>query len=155
MLSRIRVFAAAALNVPLATTFLFHRTRPVGTSVNLQGAEAAACTAPVRIVIAIAAAAMLLAAYAGSASGPEVASYHRLTNDEEIKLEILPFDRTRLVLTTGTANHLIADVWAVRNDFYHDHPAEVAGLLGRPCLRLITTGQTFPAARPALVRLWR
>lgn len=36
---------------------------------------------------------------------------------------------TRLVVTTGTANHLIADVWAVRNDFYHDHPAEVAGLV--------------------------
>lgn len=36
---------------------------------------------------------------------------------------------TRLVVTTGSANHLIADVWAVRNDFYHDHPAEVAGLV--------------------------
>jgi NitT/TauT family transport system substrate-binding protein len=36
---------------------------------------------------------------------------------------------TRLVLTTGTANHLIADVWAVRNDFYRDHPREVAGLV--------------------------
>src|SRR5262245_33204618 len=29
---------------------------------------------------------------------------------------------SRLVVTTGTANHLIADVWAVRNDFYRDHP---------------------------------
>jgi NitT/TauT family transport system substrate-binding protein len=36
---------------------------------------------------------------------------------------------TRLVVTTGTANHLIADVWAVRNDFYRDHPREVAGLV--------------------------
>ncbi len=36
---------------------------------------------------------------------------------------------TRLVVTTGTANHLIADVWAVRNDFYHDHPEIVAGLV--------------------------
>ena len=36
---------------------------------------------------------------------------------------------SRLVVTTGTANHLIADVWAVRNDFYHDHPREVAGLV--------------------------
>src|SRR5437763_10915269 len=36
---------------------------------------------------------------------------------------------TRLVVTTGTANHLIADVWAVRNDFYRDKPREVAGLV--------------------------
>lgn len=37
--------------------------------------------------------------------------------------------KARLVVTTGTANHLIADVWAVRNDFYHDHPDIVAGLV--------------------------
>ncbi len=36
---------------------------------------------------------------------------------------------SRLVVTTGTANHLIADVWAVRNDFYHDHPEIVSGLV--------------------------
>jgi len=36
---------------------------------------------------------------------------------------------TRLVVTTGTANHLIADVWAVRNDFYRDHAPIVAGLV--------------------------
>jgi NitT/TauT family transport system substrate-binding protein len=36
---------------------------------------------------------------------------------------------TRLVVTTSTANHLIADVWAVRNDFYRDHPDIVAGLV--------------------------
>jgi NitT/TauT family transport system substrate-binding protein len=36
---------------------------------------------------------------------------------------------TRLVVTTGTANHLIADVWAVRNDFYRDNPQIVAGLV--------------------------
>ena len=36
---------------------------------------------------------------------------------------------TRLVVTTGTANHLIADVWAVRNDFYRDRPEIVAGLV--------------------------
>ncbi len=36
---------------------------------------------------------------------------------------------SRLVVTTGTANHLIADVWAVRNDFYRDHPEVVAGLV--------------------------
>jgi len=36
---------------------------------------------------------------------------------------------TRLIVTTGTANHLIADVWAVRNDFYRDHPQVVSGLV--------------------------
>ena len=36
---------------------------------------------------------------------------------------------TRLVVTTGSANHLIADMWAVRNDFYHDHPDIVANLM--------------------------
>jgi outer membrane protein OmpA-like peptidoglycan-associated protein len=36
---------------------------------------------------------------------------------------------TRLVVTTGTANHLVADVWAVRNDFYRDHPEAVSGLV--------------------------
>jgi NitT/TauT family transport system substrate-binding protein len=36
---------------------------------------------------------------------------------------------SRLVVTTGTANHLVADVWAVRNDFYRDHPDIVSGLV--------------------------
>lgn len=36
---------------------------------------------------------------------------------------------SRLVVTTGTANHLIADVWAVRNDFFHDKPEIVNGLV--------------------------
>ena len=36
---------------------------------------------------------------------------------------------TRLVVTTGSANHLVADVWAVRNDFYRDHPDVVANLM--------------------------
>ncbi len=36
---------------------------------------------------------------------------------------------TRLVVTTGTANHLIADVWAVRNDFFRDNPQFVSGLV--------------------------
>lgn len=36
---------------------------------------------------------------------------------------------SRLVVTTGTANHLIADVWAVRNDFYRDNPQVVSGLV--------------------------
>src|SRR3954466_692229 len=35
---------------------------------------------------------------------------------------------TRLMVTTGSANHLIADVWAIRNDFYRDHPEIVANL---------------------------
>lgn len=36
---------------------------------------------------------------------------------------------TRLVVTTSTANHLIADVWAVRNDFFKDHPDIVKNLV--------------------------
>lgn len=36
---------------------------------------------------------------------------------------------TRLVVTTSTANHLIADVWAVRNDFFRDNPKIVADLM--------------------------
>ena len=36
---------------------------------------------------------------------------------------------TRLVVSTDSANHLIADVWAVRNDFYRDHPEIVANLV--------------------------
>jgi len=35
----------------------------------------------------------------------------------------------RLVVTTGTANHLVADVWAVRNDFLKDNPQIVSGLV--------------------------
>lgn len=35
---------------------------------------------------------------------------------------------TRLVVTTSAANHLIADVWAVRNDFFRDHQDLVANL---------------------------
>ena len=34
----------------------------------------------------------------------------------------------RLVVSTESANHLIADVWAVRNDFFHDYPDIVANL---------------------------
>ncbi len=36
---------------------------------------------------------------------------------------------TRLIVSTESANHLIADVWAVRNDFYRDHPDIVANLM--------------------------
>ena len=35
----------------------------------------------------------------------------------------------RLIVSTGSANHLIADVWAIRNDFYRDHPDVVANLV--------------------------
>lgn len=41
---------------------------------------------------------------------------------------------TRLVVTTSTANHLVADVWAVRNDFYRDHPQIVPFLVPMPIL---------------------
>ena len=36
---------------------------------------------------------------------------------------------TRLIVSTDSANHLIADVWAVRNDFFRDHPEIVANLV--------------------------
>jgi NitT/TauT family transport system substrate-binding protein len=36
---------------------------------------------------------------------------------------------TRLVVSTDSANHLVADVWAVRNDFYRDHPDIIANLV--------------------------
>ena len=35
----------------------------------------------------------------------------------------------RLIVTTGAANHLVADVFAVRNDFYRDHKEIVANLV--------------------------
>ena len=35
---------------------------------------------------------------------------------------------TRLVVSTESANHLIADVWAVRNDYFRDNPQIVANL---------------------------
>jgi NitT/TauT family transport system substrate-binding protein len=36
---------------------------------------------------------------------------------------------TRLVVTTSQASRLVADVWAVRNDFYRDNPTIVSGLV--------------------------
>jgi NitT/TauT family transport system substrate-binding protein len=36
---------------------------------------------------------------------------------------------TRTIVTTESANHLIADVWAVRNDFLRDQPDVVANLV--------------------------
>jgi NitT/TauT family transport system substrate-binding protein len=35
----------------------------------------------------------------------------------------------RLIVSTESANRLIADVWAVRNDFFRDHPEIVANLV--------------------------
>ncbi len=35
----------------------------------------------------------------------------------------------RLIVSTESANRMIADVWAVRNDFYNDHPEIVANLV--------------------------
>jgi NitT/TauT family transport system substrate-binding protein len=36
---------------------------------------------------------------------------------------------TKLIVSTASANHLLADVWAVRNDFYRDHSDVVANLV--------------------------
>lgn len=36
---------------------------------------------------------------------------------------------TRIVVDSSSANHVIADVWAVRNDFYHDNPQVVKNLV--------------------------
>ena len=55
---------------------------------------------------------------------------------------------TRLVVTTGSANHLIADVWAVRNDFYRDHPDIVADLVRGIFEGMDMVRKDVPAARP-------
>lgn len=36
---------------------------------------------------------------------------------------------TRIIVSSSSANHVIADVWAVRNDFYKDNPTVVQGLV--------------------------
>lgn len=36
---------------------------------------------------------------------------------------------TRIIVSSASANHVIADVWAVRNDFYKDNPKVVQGLV--------------------------
>jgi outer membrane protein OmpA-like peptidoglycan-associated protein/ABC-type nitrate/sulfonate/bicarbonate transport system substrate-binding protein len=36
---------------------------------------------------------------------------------------------SRLIVSTGSANRLVSDVWAVRNDFNNDHPEIVEGLV--------------------------
>ena len=36
---------------------------------------------------------------------------------------------TRIVVSSASANHVVADVWAVRNDFYRDNPVVVKNLV--------------------------
>ena len=36
---------------------------------------------------------------------------------------------TRIVVSSATENHVVADVWAVRNDFNRDHPEIVKGMV--------------------------
>ncbi|MFA5263358.1 MAG: phosphate ABC transporter substrate-binding/OmpA family protein [Opitutaceae bacterium] len=57
---------------------------------------------------------------------------------------------TRLVVTTGSANHLLADVWAVRNDFYRDHPDIVANLVRGIFDGMDMVRKNIPSAAQAL-----
>ena len=50
---------------------------------------------------------------------------------------------THIVLSSASANHAIADMWAVRNDFYHDHQDIVLNLM-----RGIFTGMDMVRANP-------
>jgi NitT/TauT family transport system substrate-binding protein len=50
---------------------------------------------------------------------------------------------TRIVLSSGSANHAIADTYAFRNDFYHDHPDVVLNVM-----RGIFTGMDMVRANP-------
>ena len=61
---------------------------------------------------------------------------------------------TRLVVTTGSANHLIADVWAVRNDFYRDHPDIVANLVRGIFDGVDMVRKDVPAAAQALSKAY-
>jgi len=61
---------------------------------------------------------------------------------------------TRLVVTTGSANHLIADVWAVRNDFYHDRPDIVANLMRGIFEGMDLVRKNVPAAAQILSRAY-
>jgi ABC-type nitrate/sulfonate/bicarbonate transport system substrate-binding protein len=61
---------------------------------------------------------------------------------------------TRLVVTTGSANHLIADVWAVRNDFYRDHPDIVANLVRGIFEGMDLVRQNVPAAAQLLSKAY-
>ena len=61
---------------------------------------------------------------------------------------------TRLVVTTGSANHLIADVWAIRNDFYHDHPDIVANLARGIFEGVDMVRKNIPAAAQALSKAY-
>ena len=61
---------------------------------------------------------------------------------------------TRLVVTTGSANHLIADVWAVRNDFYRDHPDIVANLMRGIFEGMDMVRKNVPAAAQTLSKAY-
>ena len=61
---------------------------------------------------------------------------------------------THLVVTTGSANHLIADVWAVRNDFYRDHPDIFANLTLGIFEGMDMVRKNVPAAAQALSKAY-
>ena len=61
---------------------------------------------------------------------------------------------TRLIVTTGSANHLIADTWAVRNDFYRDHPDIVANLVRGIFEGVEMVRKNVPAAAQALSKAY-
>jgi ABC-type nitrate/sulfonate/bicarbonate transport system substrate-binding protein/outer membrane protein OmpA-like peptidoglycan-associated protein len=61
---------------------------------------------------------------------------------------------TRLIVTTGSANHLIADTWAVRNDFYRDHPDIVANLVRGIFEGVDMVRKNVPAAAQALSKAY-
>jgi NitT/TauT family transport system substrate-binding protein len=61
---------------------------------------------------------------------------------------------TRLVVTTGSANHLIADVWAVRNDFYRDHADIVANLVRGIFEGVDVVRKNVPAAAQTLSKAY-
>ncbi len=62
---------------------------------------------------------------------------------------------TRLVVTTGSANHLVADVWAVRNDFYRDHPDVVANLVRGIFEGMDMVRKDVPGAAQALATAYK
>src|SRR5947208_3270451 len=61
---------------------------------------------------------------------------------------------TRPVVTTGSANHLIADVWAVRNDFYRDRPDIVANLMRGIFEGMDMVRKNVPAAAQTLSKAY-
>jgi NitT/TauT family transport system substrate-binding protein len=61
---------------------------------------------------------------------------------------------TRLVVTTGSANHLVADVWAVRNDFYRDHQNIVGNLVRGIFEGMDMVRKNVPAAAQTLSKAY-